>query len=197
MMLTTLVTRRYWILAATLLIACLLPGSLLEWSRAEIVQGQYWRLLTGHWSHVGLTHLLLNLLGLLLIGALFNRRDNIWQWLIAVIVIALGISLSLLWLMNDLDWYRGFSGCLYGLLVYRATVALPDRAVFPVAVLICTVLKLLADAVIPGDGLSADWIGAAVIWQSHIAGAITGAVVGVLCLANGHLFGISRPSATE
>lgn len=196
MMLTTLAMRRYWILAGTLMAAYMLPGSLLEWSRAGIAQGEYWRLLTGHWSHVGLTHLLLNLLGLTLIGALFSHRESIWQWLIALNAIALGVSLSLLWLVDDLGWYRGFSGCLYGLLVYRGIVSLPDRVGFSAAVLVFTGLKLLADPMIAGDGLSADWIGAAVIWQAHIAGAITGAVVGVLCLANGRLFGIKRPLAS-
>ncbi|MAA65368.1 MAG: rhombosortase [Alteromonadaceae bacterium] len=197
MLLTTLVPRRYWILAVTLLAAWTLPGALLEWSRAGIVEGEYWRLLTGHWTHVGLAHLLLNLLGLMVIGALFSHREGIWQWLLALIVIALGVSLSLLWLMNDLDWYRGFSGCLYGLLAYRGVVSLTDRPGFAATVLVFTGLKLLADSVMTGDGLSADWIGAAVIWQAHITGAVTGAVVGVLCLAGGHLLSRRRPSAAD
>ncbi len=59
---------RFTVLAALLAAAFLWPASALEWSREGIPGGEYWRLLTGHWTHLGLNHLLLNLAGLLVTG---------------------------------------------------------------------------------------------------------------------------------
>lgn len=66
--------QRFTMLAALLAAAFLWPASTLEWSREGIPDGEYWRLLTGHWVHLGLNHLLLNLAGLLVTGLLITRH---------------------------------------------------------------------------------------------------------------------------
>src|SRR5690348_5494860 len=53
----------------------------LRYDRAGLSQGQLWRLLTGHFVHLGLEHAALNCLGLVLMWALFARDYTPRQWL--------------------------------------------------------------------------------------------------------------------
>ena len=55
---------------------------LLRYERAAVLQGEYWRLLTGHLVHGSGQHLLLNAVGLGLIAALFPREYSLRGWLL-------------------------------------------------------------------------------------------------------------------
>lgn len=55
---------------------------LLRYERTAVLQGQYWRLLTGHLVHYSGQHLLLNGVGLALIAALFPRDYSLRGWLL-------------------------------------------------------------------------------------------------------------------
>ena len=69
---------------------------LLRYERAAVLQGQYWRLLTGHLVHGSGQHLLLNAVGLGLIAALFPREYSLRGWLLilasSVVTIDLGFG---------------------------------------------------------------------------------------------------------
>lgn len=186
--------RRFAVLAVLLALASLLPPTAFEWSRSAIAGGEYWRLLTGHWVHLGINHLLLNLGGLLITGLLFTRHPPLGFWLGYLIVSPLAISAGLLIVAPELTWYRGFSGCLHGLLVFTAlfnlqAVNLQSDARWSVIVLAFLALKLLLESFLyPATGVN-PLIGGAVITQSHWLGALAGAIGGVLLLllnASGH-----------
>jgi len=112
--------QRFTVLATLLVAVYLLPATALEWSRTGIAAGEYWRLMTGHWVHLGINHLLLNLTGLLITGLLFRRHPALGWWLGYLMLSPLVISTGLLLVAPELAWYRGFSGCLHGLLVFTA-----------------------------------------------------------------------------
>jgi rhomboid family GlyGly-CTERM serine protease len=82
--------------------------------RASIADGELWRLLTGHLVHSDLSHLLLNVVGMVLIGAAFERRAL--DWALVVIVSAFGVDLWLWFLTPEVGQYCGMSGVLYGAL---------------------------------------------------------------------------------
>lgn len=159
-------------------------AELLQWSRDELARGQWWRLLTGHWVHLGTTHLLLNLAGLLLLGVLFDARLPPAWWAGYLLGSPVAISVGLLWAAPELDWYRGFSGCLHGLFVLLALTNAPSSPRWSALLLALLALKLILEpwsapiAQFPGS--TADLIGAPVIFQAHWLGALTGLAAGLL-----------------
>ena len=88
----------------------------LRYDRVWIGQGETWRLLSGHFAHLGWSHLALNSAGLLLIWFLIGDSYTIRDWLIIAAVSLLSIDIGF-WLLNpELYWYVGMSGLLNGLL---------------------------------------------------------------------------------
>lgn len=165
-----------------LVAASLLPAAALEWSRTGIADGEYWRLITGHWVHLGTNHLLLNLAGLLVTGLLFMRHPPLLWWLSYLILSPLFISAGLLLTTPELAWYRGFSGCLHGLLVFTAMFNLKSDTGWSLIALGFIAMKLIFENVLyPATGVN-PLIGGAVITQSHWLGALTGLVAGILLL---------------
>ncbi|TDJ43928.1 MAG: rhombosortase, partial [Gammaproteobacteria bacterium] len=105
---------------------------LLRYDRLAIAGGDYWRLLSGHFVHLGVPHLALNLAGLVLIWLLVGRRYNTRQWILAAAISILAMASGFWFLDEDLRWYVGLSGLLHGLLLagaIRGLRALPGESV--------------------------------------------------------------------
>ena len=85
--------------------------------RPAVAQGQWWRLWSGHLLHLDLSHALLNLGALAVILMLAWRQRMLAELAVAALVAMPLLSLALLWLDPQLDWYAGLSGLLHGLLV--------------------------------------------------------------------------------
>jgi rhomboid family GlyGly-CTERM serine protease len=92
----------------------------LRYEREAILQGEWWRLLTGHLVHFDLHHLLLNLAGLALIAALFPSEYSMGSWLLIVLTSVLAIDVGFFYLRPSLVWYVGASGALHGALAAGA-----------------------------------------------------------------------------
>ncbi|HSW15462.1 MAG TPA: rhombosortase [Solimonas sp.] len=89
--------------------------ALLAWDRGLIGAGQWWRLLTGNFVHLGPYHLLLNVLGLLVLVLLCPQRLSAWRWLLRLLVLGLAVGLGLLLFAPQWQRYVGLSGVLHGL----------------------------------------------------------------------------------
>lgn len=138
-----------------------------------------WRLASGQLVHLGWTHLMMNLAGLGILWALFGRDLRIWEWAVAILVCGAGVSLGLLWLSPDLDWYVGFSGILHGLLATVVLVRIFRQPnVLTALVLVGLVVKLAWEQFASGDTSTAYLIGGTVIVNSHLYGALAGTVWG-------------------
>src|ERR1700689_3458018 len=92
--------RWLWLLLIVMLLDALLAlgdsATLgLQYDRAAIAAGGWWRLLTAHLVHLDLHHLILNELGLVLIWALFAEDYDPVDWLIIVSAGALAVSSGL------------------------------------------------------------------------------------------------------
>ena len=92
------------------------PGAAPEWryDRAAILDGEAWRLVTGHLLHADVHHLGWNVFGVLLVWFLFARDYSPRQWLAILLVSTAVTSAGFLLLEPELDWYVGFSGVLHG-----------------------------------------------------------------------------------
>jgi rhomboid family GlyGly-CTERM serine protease len=85
------------------------------YDRIAIAQGEWWRLISGHWVHSDLEHAVWDIGALLVLGLLFER--HLKQTLFSVLVLgALGVDLWLWYLDPSLHYYCGLSGILNGLL---------------------------------------------------------------------------------
>jgi rhomboid family GlyGly-CTERM serine protease len=92
------------------------PGAAPAWryDRAAILDGEAWRLVTGHLLHADVHHLGWNVFGVLLVWFLFARDYTPRQWLAILLASTAVTSAGFLLLEPELEWYVGFSGVLHG-----------------------------------------------------------------------------------
>ena len=88
----------------------------LSYDRSALAEGQWWRVLTGHFAHLDAQHTLVNIFGLVLMWALFVRDYSPLRWATIYLTAALAISAGLWFLRPDIHWYVGASGVLHGVM---------------------------------------------------------------------------------
>ena len=149
----------------------------LRFDRAGIAAGEAWRLLTGHLVHLGVTHALLNLVGLALVWFLAGRAYSArqWLWIITGSVAAIDVGL---WFGNpSLEWYVGLSGLLHGMLAAGIVAGLAARSGEAVVLAVVVAGKLAWEQFagpLPGSEATS---GGAVIVDAHLYGVIGGTLV--------------------
>lgn len=90
--------------------------SLLYFSATDIVRGETWRVVSGHFMHADTGHLLWNCLGLAVLGTLIEQRSR-GILLAALVAGVIAVSTLLLSPFSQLDFYCGLSGVLNTLLL--------------------------------------------------------------------------------
>lgn len=172
------------LLGTLALIASLSAGNgapALRYERSLVLAGDWWRILTGQVVHLGLSHLVLNLAGLALIGWVFGPGVRAAQWLAVLAASWVGIAAGFLLLEPQLAWYVGLSGLLHGLLLGAAVLDHGlDRRVRWVLV-IGTLAKLAWEQWAGALPLTAEAAGGPVIVAAHLYGGL-GGLLGALAL---------------
>lgn len=147
---------------------------LLRYQRTAVMDGEWWRLLSGHLVHLGPVHLGLNLAGLALVWALFGPRLSHAAWGLVLLLSALGCGLGLYWFSPGLIWYVGLSGVLHGLFVAGALAEWRVDPRSSAVLLAVLAAKLLWEQLAGGTPGTARMIGGAVVVDAHLYGAISG-----------------------
>jgi rhomboid family GlyGly-CTERM serine protease len=143
----------------------------LRYQRSAIAAGEWWRLLTGHFVHLGLEHAVLNGLGLALMWALFARDYSPRAWLVILAGTLAGVDLGL-WLRDStVEWYVGSSGVLHGVLAAGALAHLRRRELDGWIIAVFLVLKLTYEQLVGALPLTQ---GGAVVVDAHLFGALGG-----------------------
>ncbi|SDD36832.1 Membrane associated serine protease, rhomboid family [Geodermatophilus telluris] len=93
----------------------------------QVVLGEDWRLLTGAFLHIGITHLLLNMLSLLVFGPELERRLGWARYLAVYLVSALGGAVAIQLFGEPGRAVAGASAALYGLLGALGVLMLAAR----------------------------------------------------------------------
>jgi len=146
----------------------------LRFDRAAILDGQWWRLLSGHLVHLGAHHMLLNLAALLLGYLLCGDVFDFGRWLLILLGSMLGIGLGLLLFDPGLVWYVGLSGALHGLLAAGALALIRRREGVGWALLVLLVGKLVWEQTAGPIPWTAAASGGPVVVDAHFYGALSG-----------------------
>lgn len=150
----------------------------LRFDRQAVLDGQYWRLLTGHLVHLGWAHALMNLAGLSLLVLVFRSWLGFRAWLFAALVAAAAVDIGL-WLSPAIDWYVGLSGVLHGLMATAGIVMLRNAPRTAAVLLLAIAAKLAWEAFNGPLPLTAEISGGGVVVAAHLWGALGGTVAGL------------------
>jgi membrane associated rhomboid family serine protease/DNA-binding PadR family transcriptional regulator len=153
-------------------------------SIGNVLNGQWWRLLTSFFVHIGFLHIATNMYALYIIGPLVERFLGRWRYLLLYLVA--GFGGSCLGVIGNLGGCAGASGAICGLLGALVAWTFLNRQYLPPPVLasikrwlVINTFLIAAISFIPG-----------VSWSGHLGGAVFG-LVGA-ALLNVQRFG-SRP----
>jgi rhomboid family GlyGly-CTERM serine protease len=162
-----------------LLVFSLGGGEYLQYQRHAIEHGQVWRLLTGHWVHLGATHFLLNLLGLLLLWQIIGNWLSTGEKLVVLLGSSLLISIGLYLFYPQISWYRGLSAALHGLWVAGALLGIKRDKKTAFILLSLLLIKLGWEQAFGPMASSTILTGGPVLIQAHLLGALSGLLIGV------------------
>ena len=149
--------------------------TLLYFSATNIFQGEYWRLVSGHFMHADLPHLLWNCLGLAVLGTLLEYRSR--SVLMASLVIGIIIVNALLltpW--SHLNYYCGLSGVLNTLLLVTLWIEWRLTRSWLITLIACGSLAKVLVEVYQGTSIMTHISWPPYAW-SHVAGLIGGLIV--------------------
>lgn len=91
-------------------------SSVSAWHLSSIVQGEWWRILTGNFTHTNFAHLMMNLAGLWAITFLFRPTSKLL--LVALLLLSGWVGMGVYF--TDMTLYVGLSGTLHGLFTLLA-----------------------------------------------------------------------------
>lgn len=180
-----------WLLPATLIAAILAirlggepAAAALRYEREAVQHGELWRLLSGHLVHADWSHLAWNVLGLLLVWALFAGEYTIGGWLTLMLASTAAIDLGFLVLEPQLAWYVGLSGVLHGLMAAGLVAWLRARRdALTVAVSVAFLAKLAWEHARGPLPFTAGTLAIPVVHEAHSYGAIGGTLCALVLLA--------------
>lgn len=164
----------------SLLLICLFLGGpdttvALRYERGAVLDGQWWRLVTGHLVHADGAHLAWNLVGTWLVGWLFVREYTLRGWLLILFASTAAIDAGFIAWQPQLDWYVGFSGVLHGCMAAGLLGALlSTRDVVTIVVAVLFVAKLGWEQMMGPLPFTSASIGLPVIHEAHTYGAVGG-----------------------
>ena len=147
----------------------------LRYERAAVLDGQWWRLVTGHLVHADAAHLAWNLAGAALVWWLFGAEYGRLEWLVIVLASAAAIDIAFLGWMPGLDWYVGLSGVLHGCMA-AGLAAWLARAHDPLVLLVAILFaaKLVFEHWQGPLPFTAGTLALPVVVEAHSYGAIGG-----------------------
>ena len=172
-----------WQVAALLALAT--PAALLalfeagswRYDRELIEAGQWWRLFSGQFTHLGVSHLWLNLGAWFLMWVYARGTLSVPAWL-CVMTLCMATTAAGLWLFSpEVSWYVGLSGMLHGVMIAIACALWRQRDPTALLALAAVTLKLLWERIVGPTPGTSNLAGGPVLVAAHIYGAAGGAAL--------------------
>lgn len=147
----------------------------LVWDRIAIEQGEWWRVVSGHFVHLGWGHLAQNAVALIAMTAVFGGIIRFDAWLLLFAMLSLGLGLAFYIGLPRLYWYCGLSGVLHGVWMYASVVAIfKGSRAFGYTASFLLMAKLIVETEWPGVLL---FTMVPVVTEAHILGTFGGGFV--------------------
>lgn len=152
----------------------------LSYDRAAFASGQWWRLLSGNFLHLGFHHLMLNLLGLVALVLLCPQPLPLREWLRRLVCLSIGVTAGLNLLAPQWSNYVGLSGVVHGLFVLGLVPQALRRDRIAIACLLYLAGKLGWEWVMGVPVSDEQAIGGRVVLEAHLFGTLTAIVYGLV-----------------
>jgi len=159
------------IIGSALFVAALPMGN--AWfifDRSAILQGEVWRMFTGHWVHFSMSHLLYDAIALGIAGFILEQKSR-WRFGIFCAVAPWIISAALLVLEPELKFYAGLSGLATGAVMLVCLEGIRDASWKWIAIggMIAVTAKTVF---VTGSGVNFGAPGIEISQASHVVGAL-------------------------
>ncbi len=189
---------KFWIFPALILVLAAAielyhpnARSLFQYQGDWFQNSEYWRAISGHFTHLGWRHLLLNASGFILIWILYGKLFKASTWLIMFLFISLGISFGFTIFDTDIESYVGLSGVLHGFMAAAVIAGLQQEmktepSLFPweSAIMIIGLSgKIIYEQIIGPVPFTQPASGGDVVVNAHFYGVIIGGLCGLLITA--------------
>ena len=146
----------------------------LRYDAEAISQRQYWRLFTAHFTHLGWSHLWLNVAGLVLIFGFFGKCLSTRYWMLSFFISSIVISASIYFFNPEIHWYVGLSGVLHTLFILGGIADIRVRKWEGISFTLIILAKVAYEQIagpLPGSEEAA---GGPVLVDAHFYGTIVG-----------------------
>jgi len=147
--------------------------SFFDYHKTAILNGELWRIFTGHLFHTNGFHVLLNLAGLSLLTLLHRSFYTPRHFILLILCSMLFISISLL-LQSDLEHYVGLSGVLHTLFVWGALKDIEHKEKTGILLFLGIWLKVIFEQLNGASEQIATLIDASVAIDAHFSGTLFG-----------------------
>lgn len=170
--------------ALAILLFLLEPWSfnLLAYDRSAVSELQLWRLFSGNLLHSNTAHLGMNLLALLAVWALFGEYMPAQRYTGLLVLIGLFCTICIYYFAPERGSYVGLSGIIHGLLIYGSIIDIRHKIWLGWLLFAGVILKIVHEQLVGPSAATAELINTAVATESHLYGAIGGALCGVAVL---------------
>jgi len=191
--------RSSWLLLIAILCCCLFfeifrdsLNSILRYQSDWSETGEYWRVITGHFVHLGMAHFLLNALGLIAIWLMYGQVYSHKGWVIFIIICCMGMSLGFTFFDSSLEWYVGLSGLLHGLVYFALTPVLyknyKEGHLFKkfedITIAVIFGVKVIYEKTIGAVPFTSSSSGGEVVVNAHFYGTLIGIMLGTIYLVS-------------
>lgn len=146
-----------------------------DWHRILILDGQWWRILTGNYTHTNFAHLGMNLAALWVITFIFKPSAKSLLLTLSVLTLAVG----LLNFFSDMRSYVGLSGVLHGLFASYALKEVLDGRKSSWLLVLGVIAKVTWELTMGASQSTSELINARVAVESHLFGVISGLLFAV------------------
>jgi rhomboid family GlyGly-CTERM serine protease len=149
----------------------------LRYDRNAVAAGEWWRLLTANFLHLGWGHFWMNIAGLALVSIFFAHCLRPAAWIASFFICGTAISIAIFALNEDIIWFVGLSGVLHALFVVGGLADIrlrPWEGIIFLSLIAAKVTWEQFMGALPG---SEDLAGGTVLTDAHFYGALCGLAI--------------------
>jgi rhomboid family GlyGly-CTERM serine protease len=145
----------------------------LTWDKTLIANGQWWRIVSGNFTHTNLPHLAMNMLALWLINFMFQPNSR--QFVLISVVLSAMVGIGLIF--TDLQRYVGLSGTLHGIFAYYALGEAVAGRRSSWLLVGSVIVKVMWEQLVGPSPTSASLIKAPIAIDAHLIGLLAGLIL--------------------